>query len=134
MRFKRFPYPTFRTSIRPGNKEAVAMQAIRTIIWVLLAVVLAAFIAINWNSVPVKLWPTDQGFYVVDWPIGFIVLFSFTLGLLPMWLLHRAARWRLNRRIATLENTVKATTVTPPPPVGTLTQLDAAAASEAPPA
>ena len=110
------------------------MQAIRTIIWVLLAVALAAFIAINWNPVRVNFWPLSDGYLHFDWPVGFIVLFSFVLGLLPMWLLHRAARWRLNRRIATLENTVKATTATVPPPVATLTQLDAAAASEAPPA
>jgi hypothetical protein len=37
----------------------------------------------------------------------------------------KAARWRLNRRIATLENTVKATT--PTAPLATSTQLDAAA-------
>ncbi|HVR91242.1 MAG TPA: LapA family protein [Novosphingobium sp.] len=115
------------------------MQAIRTIIWVLLAVALAAFIAINWNPVQVNLWPLQAGYLYVNWPVGFIVLFSFGLGLLPMWLLHRAARWRLNRRISTLENTVKATTTPPPPvaaPMGTLTQLDAAAAatSDTPPA
>jgi lipopolysaccharide assembly protein A len=43
-----------------------------------------------------------------------------------MWLIARASKWALNRRIATLENSVKAATVSPP--IGTSTQFEAAAA------
>jgi len=42
-----------------------------------------------------------------------------------VWLLAKAKIWRLNRRIAGLENTLRA--ATPTPPIATATQLDAAA-------
>ena len=102
------------------------MQAIRTIVWVVLAIVLVAFIAINWTPVSVNFWPLQDGYLHFEWPVGFIVLLAFLAGLLPTWLMHRAAKWRLNRRIATLENTVKATTPAPiVPPLATSTQLEA---------
>ncbi len=104
------------------------MQFIRTAIWVFFAIVLVAFIAINWNPVRVNIWPLQDGYLHFDWPVGFIVLIAFALGLLPMWLLSKAGKWRLNRRINVLENTVKATT--PTPPLATSTQLDAAAADQ----
>lgn len=100
------------------------MQFLKTIIWIALTILLVAFIAINWDPVRVNVWPLEQGYLYVDWPVGFIVLMSFLAGLLPMWLLHKGARWRLKRRIDSLENTVRATT--PTPPMGTTTQLDAA--------
>jgi hypothetical protein len=56
------------------------MQVIRTIVWVFFAVVLVAFIAINWNPVRVNFWPLSDGYLHFDWPVGFIVLFSFVLG------------------------------------------------------
>lgn len=98
------------------------MQALRTIILVALTIVLVAFIAINWETVPVNIWPLADGNYLhVEWPVGFIVLVAFILGMFPMWLLSRASKWRLNRRIATLENSVAATSV--PAPIATSTQL-----------
>ena len=111
------------------------MQIIRTIVWVLLTIVMVAFISINWNPQPVNFWPLANGNYIhVNWPVGFIVLVSFLLGLLPMWLLHKTAAWRLRRRIGTLENSVRAASVSVPvdaaptpvvtttsePPLGTL--------------
>ncbi len=91
------------------------MQTIRTILWVLLAIVMVAFIAINWVAVPVNIWPFADGTYHhFNWPIGFVVLVSFLLGLVPMWLLHRGARWQFNRRIGTLENSVRAASVSVP--------------------
>ena len=93
------------------------MQIIRTIVWVLLAVILVAFIAINWEKVPVNFWPLDHGTYLhFEWPVGFVALVSFLLGLTPMWLFSKAGKWRLNRRINALENSVRANTVPPPLP------------------
>lgn len=107
------------------------MQALRTIFLVAMTIVLVAFIAINWETVPVNIWPLADGNYLhVEWPVGFIVLVAFVLGMVPMWLLSRASRWRLNRRIATLENAVAANT--PSPPVATSTQLGAAPVAVAP--
>ena len=104
------------------------MNIIRTIVWVLIAVVATGFIALNWTPVPVNLWPLDTGYLHVQWPVGVVALVSFVLGMTPMWLMAKAKSWRLKRRIATLENTVKATT--PTPPLATSTQLDAMAATE----
>ncbi len=102
------------------------MQALRTILLLVITIVLVAFIAMNWQPVSLNIWPLAEGGYLgVDWPVGFIVLVSFLLGMLPMWLLARASKWRLSRRIATLENSVAASSVVAP--LATATQLEAAA-------
>ncbi|MBN8499969.1 MAG: LapA family protein [Sphingomonadales bacterium] len=103
------------------------MQLIRTLLLLLVTIALVAFIAINWQTVPLNLWPLQDGNYVhLQWPVGFIVLVSMVLGFIPMWLLHKGARWRLNRRIAFLENSVKSASQSVSPPVATSTQLEAA--------
>jgi hypothetical protein len=90
--------------------------------------VLTAFVAMNWNSAPVRFWPLGNGdFLRFEWPIGFTALFFFALGLLPMWLLAKAGRWRLMRRISALENNLKACAADSPQLIATTTQLNAAA-------
>ena len=101
------------------------MQVIRTIVWIAVTALLVAFIAMNWERAPVNIWPLEAGYLHFEWPVGVIALIFFLLGLLPMWLLHRAGRWRWTRRMSALENTVRATAVQPP--VATSTQLDARA-------
>ena len=44
-----------------------------------------------------------------------------------MYLVHRTTRWRLGRRIASLENSLKATSA--PPPLATASQLEVEAAA-----
>jgi len=100
------------------------MQILRTALWVLIAVIVCSFVWMNWHMAEVNLWPLEAGFLHVDWPIGIIALVFFLLGLLPTWALSKATRWGLKRRIANLENTVKA--MTPTPPLATSTQLEAA--------
>jgi uncharacterized integral membrane protein len=86
------------------------MQVIRTIAWIVVTAILVAFIAMNWNRAPVNFWPLENGNYIhFDWPVGFVALLFFGLGMLPVWLYLRAVRWRLNRRIASLENSLRAT-------------------------
>ncbi|WP_159982652.1 MULTISPECIES: LapA family protein [unclassified Novosphingobium] len=88
------------------------MQIIRTITWIVVTAVLVAFVAMNWNRAPVNFWPLDNGNYIhFDWPVGFVALLFFGLGMLPVWAYLRAVRWRLNRRIASLENSLRATSV-----------------------
>ena len=96
------------------------MQVVRTIVWVLLLIVLLLFSLNNWNPVDVKIW---EGL-ILQTKLPALVLVAFLLGLLPMWLLSKAGKWRLNRRINALENSVRANT--PSPPVATATQLEAA--------
>lgn len=103
------------------------MQLIRTLLLLASTVLLVAFIAINWQTVPLNLWPLQDGNYVhLEWPVGFIVIVAMALGFLPMWLLHKGARWQLNRRIGFLENAVKANSQTAPSAIGTTTQLETA--------
>ena len=75
------------------------MQIVRTILWVLLAVVLVLFATTNWTPVEVSIWNT----LVVETKLAALAIAAFLLGLVPMWLIHRASRWRLRRRIAQLE-------------------------------
>jgi hypothetical protein len=107
-----------------GDQEE-AMQIVRTAVWIVITAILVAFIAMNWERAPVRIWPLDNGEYLhFEWPVGVIALIFFVLGLGPMWLLHRAGQWRLNRRISSLENSVRATAISPP--LATTTQLEAA--------
>ena len=97
------------------------MQVIRTVIWVLVAVALLLFSINNWQDVEVKIWED----LILQTKLPALVIFSFLLGLLPMWLLSKAGRWRLTRRINSLENSIKAAVTGNPNAVGTSTQLDA---------
>jgi uncharacterized integral membrane protein len=87
------------------------MQFVRTFVWMLVSAVLVAFVAMNWTRAPVNLWPLDAGYLHLDWPVGVIALVFFLLGLVPMWIFSQAGRWRLRRRIATLEDTIRTSAV-----------------------
>ncbi len=97
------------------------MQIIRTIVWVLVLIALLLFSINNWQDVEVKIW---EGL-ILQTKLPALVVVSFLLGLLPMWLLHKGASWRWNRKIGALENTVRASStvapvvVTPHAPVET---------------
>ena len=96
------------------------MQIVRTVVWVVLVIALLLFSFNNWHPVDIKIW---EGL-ILETKLPALVFVSFLLGLGPMWLLSKAGRWRLNRRINALENTVRATAT--PPLTGTSTQLEAA--------
>lgn len=84
------------------------MQIMRTVVWIVVTAILVAFIAMNWDRAPVNIWPLETGYLHFEWPVGVIALVFFLLGLAPMWLLHRAGQWRMQRRITSLENSVRA--------------------------
>lgn len=75
------------------------MQIVRTIVWALIVAALAVFAYANWFRIDVTIWSD----VVLNTPLPMVILTSFLLGFLPMWLLNRAATWRLKRRIASLE-------------------------------
>lgn len=77
------------------------MQFLKTLFWVLLAVVLALFGSRNWSDVTLNLWGDIQA----DIKIPILLLFVFLLGFLPTWLIMRARIWSLNRRIEALDRT-----------------------------
>jgi uncharacterized integral membrane protein len=80
------------------------MHIVRVIVWVLLLAVLLIFSINNWNPAEVKIW---EGL-VLETKVPALVVLAFLLGLVPMWLLHRATKWQLHRRIASLEAAARA--------------------------
>lgn len=88
------------------------MQFIRTVIAVLAAVVLLIFSINNWTPIQVRIWDT----LVFDTKLPALVVVAFLAGLVPMWLISKAGRWRLKRRIQTLENAVLAASQVAAPP------------------
>jgi uncharacterized integral membrane protein len=85
------------------------MQIVRTIVWVLLLVALLIFSFNNWTAVTVKIW---EGL-LLDTKLPVLVIVSFLVGLVPMWLLHRGKMFYLNRRIGSLETAARTAAVTP---------------------
>ena len=78
------------------------MQAIRTIVWVVIAIILTMFAVFNAQPVTIVLWP---GKYA-DMPLSLLIIFVFLLGFLPPFLLNLGNRWRLGRRINQQEQTI----------------------------
>ncbi len=75
------------------------MQFLKTLFWVLLAVVLVLFGTRNWADVTLNLWGDIQA----DIKIPLLILIVFLAGFLPTWLIMRAKIWSLRRRIEAVE-------------------------------
>ena len=89
------------------------MGILRTIFWVLLAVVLVLFAINNWQTVEVRIWNS----LLLETKLPALVIGAFLVGLLPPWALYRTQRWRMRKRIAGLEATIaRPNTVTDIPP------------------
>lgn len=96
------------------------MQFLRTAIWVVLAVAIALFAKANWyiapsysGRVPVKL----IGDAILEVRLPLLIVGAFLLGLVPMWLVARVNRWRMERRLHTTEQALaaNAAALTAPP-------------------
>jgi len=81
------------------------MQIVRIMLWMVVTAIAVILIILNWGDPqPVRIFPGPGGdSKLFEWPIGFIGLFFFLLGFLPMWGFHRFEKWRLHRRIRNLE-------------------------------
>lgn len=75
------------------------MQFLKTLFWVLVAVIVALFASRNWVDVTLNLWGDIQA----DIKVPLLLLIIFLLGWLPTWLILRARIWSLNRRIEALD-------------------------------
>ena len=71
------------------------MHFLKTLFWVLLAVILVLFATRNWGDVTLNLW----GDIVARIKIPLLVLIAFLLGLVPTWLVMRARLWTVRRRL-----------------------------------
>ena len=81
------------------------MQFLKTIFWVLIAVLVALLASRNWLPVPLWLW----GDIVIDIKLPLLLLMTFLLGWLPTWLIMRARLWTASRRLEALERSQPAT-------------------------
>ena len=75
------------------------MQFLKTLFWVLVAVIVALFASRNWADVTLNLWGDIQA----DIKIPLLLLAVFLIGFLPTWLIQRARIWSLNRRLEALD-------------------------------
>lgn len=89
------------------------MQFLKTLFWVLLAVIVVLFATRNWTDVTLNLWGDIQA----DIKLPVLLFVGFVLGWLPTWLLMRTRIWSHRRRIDALERT-QAPPVTEPEPHG----------------
>jgi uncharacterized integral membrane protein len=88
------------------------MQFLRTAFWVILAVAIALFCKANNRPLEVKIW----GDIVWETRIWFPILLAFLLGALPLWLVGRATKWRLKRKLDSTEKALAtATTISVAP-------------------
>jgi putative membrane protein len=77
--------------------ESGAMQFLKTLFWVVFAVVMVLFARDNWQVVHVNLWAG----LIADVKLPVLVLLAFLLGFLPTFIVYRARLWSLRRRLET---------------------------------
>jgi uncharacterized integral membrane protein len=75
------------------------MQFLKTLFWVLVAVVVVLFAAHNWTAVTLNLWGDIQA----DIKLPLLLLIVFLLGFLPTYLLMRTRQWTHRRKLDSLE-------------------------------
>ena len=90
------------------------MQFLKTLFWVVVAVVVVLFAKANWYSVPVKLW----GGLEADVKMPLMLFIGFAIGFLPTFVIHRARLWSLKRRIEPLQRNVAVQTAAASPSAG----------------
>lgn len=72
------------------------MTFLKTLFWIVLAVLLAILAATNWRDVTIDLWGGLQA----DIKIPLLLLVMVLAGFLPTWLVMRAKLWRVTRNYA----------------------------------
>ena len=70
------------------------MQFLKTLSWVLIAVIVVLFGTRNWADVTLNLWGDIQA----DIKIPILLVIVFLMGFLPTWLFMRARIWSWRRR------------------------------------
>lgn len=93
------------------------MHFLKTLFWVVLAVIAVIFSAKNWVPVPINLWAG----LTADVKLPVLLLIGALLGFLPTYAVHRTKLWRMHRRIDNLErNALVAAQPAPtaPDPIG----------------
>jgi|SRR6185436_12227345 len=88
------------------------MNFLKTLFWVVVAVSLAIFANRNWNDVTINLWGSLQA----DVKLPVLLLMTFLVGFLPVFLIQRGRIWNLRRKLALAERPAVAPIPTAPSP------------------
>jgi uncharacterized integral membrane protein len=86
-------------ALRKRRREPDGMNFLKTLFWVLVAVIVVLFASRNWTPVTLNLWDDIQA----DVKIPILLLIAFLFGFLPTWLLMRTRIWSYRRRVEALE-------------------------------
>ena len=87
------------------------MQFLKTLFWVLVAVLIALLASRNWFDVTLNLWGDLQ----LDIKVPILLLLMLLLGFLPTFLIYRARLWGLRRRLEAHERQQQSQPVQPAP-------------------
>ncbi len=77
------------------------MRTIRTVLLIAIMAVWVWIALLNFGHSAEWTLPGLPGY--LSWPVGLLMLLSFLLGALPMWLVHRVSRWSWNRKLSKTE-------------------------------
>ena len=105
------------------------MQFLKTLFWVMVAIILVLFARENWHIVTLELWGNLQA----DVKLPVLVIGAFLLGFLPTFLVYRARIWSLKRRLET-QSQVHVANMPGAPTSSAPVRGEAAAEAERPPA
>jgi len=72
------------------------LRFLKTLFWIVIAVLVTLFAARNWSDVTISLW----GNLEADVKIPILLVAVFLIGLVPTILVYRAKIWRLNNRVS----------------------------------
>lgn len=89
------------------------MQFLRTLFWVVIAVLLAVLASRNWHDVTLHLW----GDLLMDIKLPLLLALTFFIGFVPPVLLLRAQLWTSRRRLEAFERQQAANEAAPAPAV-----------------
>ncbi|MEP7316355.1 MAG: hypothetical protein ABI667_06640 [Sphingomicrobium sp.] len=89
------------------------MSFLKTLLWILIAVLAIIFAGANWADVTIVLWGGLQ----VTIKLPFLLFLVALAVWLPTWLVMRGKLWRLERRLVVETQTLA---VPPPPPAPNL--------------
>ncbi|MBV9931174.1 MAG: hypothetical protein JO013_09550 [Alphaproteobacteria bacterium] len=89
------------------------MQFLKTLFWVVLAIILVLFAKANWGIVELRLW----GGLVAEVRTPLLIVFGFLIGWIPTVLVYRAKLWSLRRRFEPIERNAVAPAAAPAAPV-----------------
>jgi lipopolysaccharide assembly protein A len=96
------------------------MRFLATLLWIIVVVAAVIFAYNNWQPITLRLW-NDQ---VMDTFLPIPMIGSFVLGVLPYFILHRATRWSLGRKLASAERALANNQGTSTPQAGVSQPLE----------